>query len=109
MPTPDNLFLKGLSGLTYFGTDFSGWPYYLLSGLFFISCGLVTGYIIWRKGHMQTLDVESEVRDTTIELIKLRKDLMLEEEELNAGRDGNAAMEGKPDSAISSNADQKAG
>ena len=51
---------------------------------------------------MQTLDVESEVRDTANELIKLRKDLMLEEEELNAGRDGNEAID-------STNADQKAG
>ena len=85
MPTPDQLPSRVLSEFSAFVNDISGWPYYALCGLFFISCGLAAGYFIWRKGHLQTLDVESEVRETGKELIKLREDLEIEEEELSPG------------------------
>lgn len=103
MPIPDHLSGQAviergaslLRELSYFRGDVSGWTYYLLCGLFFISCGLVTGYFIWRKGYMQTLDSESEVRATGIELQKLREDLKMEELELGLDRDGSSAGDGR--------------
>ena len=56
----------------------SEWIYYGVCGLFFLLCGLVCGYFIWRKGYLQTLDAELEVRRTEDELENLRHDLSLE-------------------------------
>ena len=57
----------------------SGLTYYLLCALFFAFCGLACGYFIWRKGHMQMQDVESEVKRTEQELQALMADLSEEE------------------------------
>tara|TARA_R110000850_G_scaffold10259_1_gene36820 strand:+ start:1363 stop:1644 length:282 start_codon:yes stop_codon:yes gene_type:complete len=62
----------------------SSWIYYSLCALFFTISGLACGYFIWRKGHMQMLDAELEVRRTDSELEALRKDLKLEEIEVQA-------------------------
>ena len=64
------------------------WIYYVVSGLFFLICGVICGYFIWRKGYLQTLDAELEVRRTEDELQNLRHDLSLEEEEISADSDG---------------------
>jgi len=40
------------------------WIYYVASGLFFLSCGVVCGYFIWRKSYLQTLEAELDVRRT---------------------------------------------
>ncbi|MEC5128807.1 hypothetical protein VSU19_18740 [Verrucomicrobiales bacterium BCK34] len=64
------------------------WIYYAVSGLFFLICGVVCGYFIWRKGYLQTLDAELEVRRTEDELQNLRHDLSLEEDELSSEPDG---------------------
>jgi len=57
-----------------------GWLYYVLCALFFTICGIACGYFIWRKGHMQMLDAESEVTRAAGELEDLRSDLGREEE-----------------------------
>ncbi len=68
------------------------WIYYAVSGLFFLICGVICGYFIWRKGYLQTLDAELEVRRTEDELQNLRHDLGLEEDELSLESEGD----GKP-------------
>lgn len=60
-------------------TDTEGWLYYGLCAVFFLLCGLITGFFVWRKGHMQTLDAEAEVERTAEELTRLRGDLESEE------------------------------
>lgn len=60
-------------------TDAEGWLYYGLCAVFFLLCGLVTGFFVWRKGHMQTLDAEAEVERTAEELTRLRGDFESEE------------------------------
>lgn len=62
----------------------SGWAYYVLCGAFFLLSGLACGYFIWKKGHMQMLDAESEVQRTAGDLDALKQDLRLEERELRA-------------------------
>lgn len=52
-----------------------GWWYYAVSALAFLLAGLICGYFIWRKGHMQTLDAESEVRRAAEDLARLKEDL----------------------------------
>ncbi len=59
--------------------EFSGVAYYLSCALLFMVCGMIIGYFIWRKGHMQTLDAESEIRRTEQELSLLRNELESEE------------------------------
>lgn len=59
--------------------EFSGVAYYLSCALLFTVCGMIVGYFIWRKGHMQTLDAESEIRRTEQELSLLRNELNTEE------------------------------
>ena len=56
--------------------------YYGLCALFFTLCGLAAGFFIWRKGHMQTLDAEQEVKRTGEELALMRDDLSAEEKEI---------------------------
>ena len=70
-----------------------GWVYYAICALFFLLCGLFCGYFVWRKGHMQTLDAEFEVKRTEDELMALRHDLSLEEKELRPADDGEAIDE----------------
>lgn len=59
--------------------DSSGWVYYVLCALFFLIIGMATGFFIWRKGHMQMLDAEAEVKRTSEELETLREDIAAEE------------------------------
>ncbi len=56
--------------------------YYAASAFLFLLLGLVLGYFIWKKGHMQMLDAEAEVRRTREELARLKEDLKAEENEL---------------------------
>lgn len=65
--------------------------YYAFCGIFFVLCGLACGYFIWRKGHMQMLDVELEVERTKKELEGVGGDLKLEERELRAGEHSRAS------------------
>ena len=64
-----------------------GWPYYAICALFFLLCGLFCGYLIWRKGSLQTQDAESEVVRTAEELEDLREDLRNEENLLRTGEE----------------------
>ncbi len=77
-------FLRPLfDGLDRFdGFSGSGAFHYAGCALAFTLAGLICGYFIWRKGHMQTLDAETEVGRTAAELDKLRDDLRAEEESL---------------------------
>ncbi len=61
-----------------------GKGYYVLCAILFLLLGLILGYFIWRKGHMQMLDAETEVRRTRKELDRLRDDLKAEQTELGS-------------------------
>ncbi len=67
--------------------EFGGFPeaegwYYVVSALAFALAGLICGYFIWRKGHMQTFDAEAEVRRAAEDLERLKEDLEAEEKAL---------------------------
>ena len=53
--------------------------YYGVSAVAFTFAGLICGYFIWRKGHMQMLEAENEVRRTSEDLKRLQEDLEAEE------------------------------
>ena len=67
----------------------SGWAYYALCAAVFLLCGLCCGYFIWKRGHLQMLDAESEVAKTAKELQALRQDLSLEERELRSDEESS--------------------
>ncbi len=69
-------------------------PYYLICALGFALAGLVVGYFIWRRGHHQTLDAESEVHRASANLETLRKEM---EREAQALGDAPAAASEKTD------------
>ena len=69
-----------LPGLPEFEID-AKW-YYAACAFVFLLFGMVLGYFIWRKGHMQMLDAEAEVRRTKAELARLKEDLNAEQGEL---------------------------
>jgi hypothetical protein len=81
----ESIPLPGFEGLAVDGR----W-YYAACGFLFLLLGLILGYFIWKKGHMQMLDAEAEVRRTREELARLTEDLKAEENELG----GNTASEG---------------
>lgn len=62
--------------------ELSGWPHLIACAAIFVTLGIVTGYFIWRKGQLQTIDVETEIRKTGDDLAALREDLELENLEL---------------------------
>lgn len=66
------------SALAFPGGE-SSWAYYGICALVFALCGLVCGYFIWRKGNMQMLDAELEVKRTAAELQALQEDLSEED------------------------------
>jgi hypothetical protein len=72
-------------GISFLGGDLSGWPYLAICAVFFMTLGIVTGYFIWRKGHLQTIDAEAEIRKAGDDLAHLRDDLQLEILELGPG------------------------
>jgi len=61
--------------------DLGVW-YHVICAVVFTIAGLIVGYFIWRKGNMQTLDAESEIRRTADELARLQQDLQVEEDGL---------------------------
>ena len=63
------------------------WLYLAICAAFFVFLGLACGYFVWRKGHMQTLDAETEVIRTENELRSLREDLGEEERQLRGGEE----------------------
>ena len=65
--------------------------YFAICGIFFVLCGLACGYFIWRKGHMQMLDAELEVKRTENELEAAKEDLQLEEREVGSGEPTRAS------------------
>jgi len=65
-------------GISFLDGELTGWPYLAICALFFMTLGLVTGYFIWRKGQLQTIDAEAEIRKTGDDLVLLREDLQLE-------------------------------
>jgi len=65
-----------------------GWPYYVVCALFFLLCGLFCGYLIWRRGHLQTQDAEAEVARTAKDLDALKEDLRNEESLLRTDDEG---------------------
>ena len=85
----------GLSHLTpssgLFGvlpTGDAGWVYYAVCALFFLLMGLFCGFLIWRRGNLQTLDAESEVKKASQDLQDLREDLRTEESVLRTDEEG---------------------
>ena len=80
MPQTAAIVSITIPGLDRIG-DLGVW-YYVICAVVFTVSGLIVGYFIWRKGHMQTLDAESEIRRTADELSRLREDLQVEKEGL---------------------------
>lgn len=72
-----------------------GWPYLAVCAAFFLTLGIVTGYFIWRKGHLQTIDAEAEIRKTGEDLAHLREDLQLEILELGPEREAGIDKSGE--------------
>lgn len=66
------------------------WIYYLVCVVVFLLMGLLCGYLVWRKGHLQTLDAESEVARASRDLRKLREDLRIEENVLRTEEEAEA-------------------
>ncbi|MEM7698913.1 MAG: hypothetical protein AAF236_10955 [Verrucomicrobiota bacterium] len=58
------------------------WIYYTICGVVFTTAGITCGYFIWRKGHSQTAEVESEVKETEKALKLLRDEVLVEERAL---------------------------
>ena len=75
--------------------ELSGWPYLVVCAVFFLTLGVVAGYFIWRKGNLQTLDAEAEIRKTGEDLANLREDLQLEILELGPDREAHTEKSGK--------------
>ncbi|MEX2577945.1 MAG: hypothetical protein WD342_02715 [Verrucomicrobiales bacterium] len=75
-----------------------GWLYYVICALVFTVAGLICGYFIWRRGHMQTLDAEMEIQLAENELKGLRTDLEREEKELRPEAGEETTGEIAPDS-----------
>lgn len=74
--------LSALEVPDVFSGEGNHYLYYALCALFFTLCGLGCGFFIWRKGYMQTLDTELEVKRTEEDLKRMREDLSAEEREL---------------------------
>ncbi len=72
-------------GMSFLEGDLTGWPYLAICAVFFMTLGIVTGYFIWRKGQLQTIDAEAEIRKAGDDLAHLRDDLQLEILELGPG------------------------
>lgn len=64
------------------GASLDGPWYYAACAALFLLFGLVLGSFIWKKGRMQMLDAEAEVRRTREELARLKEDLKAEQKEL---------------------------
>ena len=62
--------------------EITGRVYYLICAALFTTGGMICGYFIWKRGHMQMLDAEIEIKLTASELKALREDIELEEKEL---------------------------
>lgn len=82
-------------GFSFPDGDLSGWTYLAVCALFFLALGMVTGYFIWRKGQLQSIDAEVEVRKTGEDLANLREDLQLEILELGPEREADTDKSGK--------------
>jgi hypothetical protein len=81
VPPGDLFFLQNNPG---------GGFYLAVCAVFFTTLGIATGYFIWRKGHLQTIDAEAEIRKTGEDLARLRENLQLEELELGPERGGGS-------------------
>ena len=82
-------------GFSFPDGELSGWPYLAICAFVFLTLGVVTGYFIWRKGNLQTLDAEAEIRKTGEDLASLREDLQLEILELGPERETDTEKSGK--------------
>lgn len=87
MPDPSHfaLFLGEWSlpdGFSFLEGELNGWPYLITCVVLFVTLGIVTGYFIWKKGYLQTIDAETEIRKTVEELARVREDVKLETLEL---------------------------
>lgn len=72
-----------------------GVGYYVAAMVIFLVLGLITGSMIWRKGHMQTHDAELEVARTAETLERLRKDLDLENLAIQEGKAADQTLSGR--------------
>ncbi len=70
-----------------------GWLYYAVSASVFLFMGVVCGYFIWRKGHMQTMDAEMEVQLNESELKSHTEEFEKEVRNLDGGKEGDRVTE----------------
>lgn len=74
--------LSALSLPDWGALDWGDIAYYAGCGFAFFTIGFATGYFIWRRGHMQLIDAENEVKNAADQLNRLQDDLKLEKSNL---------------------------
>jgi sensor histidine kinase YesM len=60
----------------------SGWIYYMICSVVFLFLGLAMGYFIWRRGLLQTYELQQEVRRAEQELENIKDEVAADEKEL---------------------------
>ena len=83
MPNPISLLSVSLPLGEY------GWLYYAVVASIFLFSGIICGYFIWRKGHMQTMDAEMEVQLNESELKSHTADFEKEVKALDGEQQGD--------------------
>lgn len=74
-----------VSELPLLGQSFAwggGWIYYMICAAVFLFLGLAMGYFIWRRGLLQTYELQQEVRRAEQELENIKDEVAADEKEL---------------------------
>ncbi len=84
-----NRFICGWHGtvseLPLLGQAFAWWNgliYYTICAALFLFMGLALGHFIWRRGLLQTFDLQQEVRRAEQELENIKEEVAADEKEL---------------------------
>lgn len=78
-------WLGFVSELSLPGQSFAwwnGWIYYTICAALFLFLGLALGYFIWRRGLLQTFELQQEVRRAEQELENIKEEVAADEKEL---------------------------
>jgi len=59
-----------------------GWLYYVVCAVVFLLLGLAFGYFTWRRGLLQTFELQQEVRRAEQELENIKDEVAVDEREL---------------------------
>ena len=77
---PSAIFEVPLLGQSY--AWWSGWLYYAICAALFLFLGLAFGYFIWRRGLLQTYELQQEIRRAEQELENIKNEVSADEKEL---------------------------